>query len=270
MALPPERDQPPVGNANSDRRAERKAAEEQVLLREIDEAVREDQMAYAARRYGVPAFGAVLAALALFGGYLWWDARQEAGHEATSEQLVAALDHLEAGNIDTGAKALEPLTEGGSTGARTVARLTRAGIALGEGRDAEAAKLYAEVAKDSSAPQPYRDLATIREVALGFESLKPEDVISRLKPLAVPGNPWFGSAGELVGMAYLKQDKKDLAGPLFAEIAKADNVPETLRARARQLAGLLGVDAVVDVDALAGGDELQRLPATSSAPVAAQ
>ena len=73
-------------------------------------------------------------------------------------------------------------------------------------------------------------------------------MVDRLKPLATPGNPWFGSAGELVAMAYLKQGKKDLAGPLFAAIAKDEDVPQSLRSRTRQLAGLLGYDAVVDVD----------------------
>ena len=265
MALPPERDQAPAVIPASDKRAQRKAAEEQVLLREIDDAVRHDQFADNAKKYGVPVLGAVLAGLALFGGYLWWDARQEKSLETSSEQLVAALDQLDAGNLDTSGKSLEPLASDGSPGARTVARLTRAGIAQTEGRKDEAVRLYAEVAADRSAPQPYRDLASIREVASRFDAMKPEDVISRLKPLAVPGNAWFGSAGELVGMAYLKQDRKDLAGPLFAEIAKAEDVPESLRARARQMAGLLGVDAIVDVDAVAGGQELQSLPVPAEA-----
>ena len=264
MALPPEREQSPAANSASDKRAERKAAEEQVLLREIDEAVRQDQYTDAAKRYGLPILGVVLAGLAAFGGYLWWDASQEKGLETTSEQLISALDQLDAGNLDTSAKALEPIASQGSPGARTVARLTRAGIAMTEGRKDEAVRLYAEVAADAKAPQPYRDLAAIREVAANFDAMKPEDVIARLKPLAVPGNAWFGSAGELVGMAYLRQDRKDLAGPLFAEMAKADNVPESLRARARQMAGLLGVDAVVDVDAVAGGEMLQSLATPAS------
>jgi hypothetical protein len=49
-------------------------------------------------------------------------------------------------------------------------------------------------------------------------------------------------------MAYLKQGKEELAGPLLAAIAKDEDVPQTLRSRSRQLAGLLGYDAVADVD----------------------
>jgi len=62
----------------------------------------------------------------------------------------------------------------------------------------------------------------------------------------VPGNAWFGSAGELVGMAYLKMGKPDQAGPLFAAIGKNTEVPSTLRTRMRQVAGQLGYDAGSD------------------------
>ena len=130
--------------------------------------------------------------------------------------------------------------------------MLRAGIELQQGRREAAVKLYAEVAANEDAPQPYRDLAAIRQVAADFDTMPPQQVVDRLKSLAVPGNPWFGSAGELVGMAYIKQNRNELAGPLFAAIARDKDVPESMRNRARQLAGLLGVDAIDDVAKAAG------------------
>jgi hypothetical protein len=139
----------------------------------------------------------------------------------------------------------------------------QAGIAMEQGRKAEAAKLYAAVAADGAMPQPYRDLATIRQVAIDFDTLPPATVIARLKPLAIPGNAWFGSAGELVAAAYLKQGKPELAGPLFAQIAKDPKVPETLRTRTRQMSGLLGVDAIVDASSAASNSPVA--PANAAA-----
>ena len=52
----------------------------------------------------------------------------------------------------------------------------------------------------------------------------------------------------MLGAAYLDQGNSELAGALFGEISKDKKVPESLRARARQLAGLMGVDAIEDVD----------------------
>ena len=42
----------------------------------------------------------------------------------------------------------------------------------------------------------------------------------------------------------MKLRKPELAGPLFAAMSKDEGVPETIRTRAVQMAGLLGVDAV--------------------------
>jgi len=85
-------------------------------------------------------------------------------------------------------------------------------------------------------------------------------VVDRLKPLAVPGNPWFGSAGEMVALSYLNMKKSDLAGPLFAQLAKDETVPPTIRSRALQMAGVEGVDAV-DVD----GDDKKATPLKAGA-----
>lgn len=248
MVLRPNRPQ-----TRSEQLAERKSAEDDVFFREVDEAVRQDQMTQAAKRYGIPLAIAVAIGLAGFGGWLLWQGHRDEDLERHSEDLVRAIDHLSANNLDTASKALTPIIADGSDGAVASAKLLKAGIAMQQSRRAEAIKLYGEVYADSATPKPYRDLANIREVAANFDAMPPAKVIERLKPLAVPGDPWFGSAGELVGMAYLKQGKKDLAGPLFAAIAKDEKVPESLRARSRQIAGLMGVDAIVDVDQIVKG-----------------
>ena len=55
------------------------------------------------------------------------------------------------------------------------------------------------------------------------------------------GNPWFGSAGEMVAIAQLKLNRPQQAARLFADMAKDESVPESIRSRAEQMAGSLGV-----------------------------
>ena len=93
-----------------------------------------------------------------------------------------------------------------------------------------------------------RDLARLRLVAMQFDTMDKSQVAAQLGPLVQPGNPWFGSAGELLAMAYVEQGKRTEAGRLFAEIARSETVPDPIRSRARQMAGVLGVDAIPDVD----------------------
>ena len=230
--------------------AKRDAAEQEALLREVDDAVRQGDTEEFFTKYGKPLLVVLVLGLVGFGGYLFWDSRQEQAMEADSEVLVGALDQVEAGNLQTGYDQLEALAGEDRGGASAVAGLMRAGIAAEQDRPDEAARLFAAVAANESAPQALRDLAKLREVATRYDSLSSGEVISQLKPLAVPGKPFFASAGELVAHAYMDQGKNAEAGALFAQIAKDDDAPEGLRSRARQMAGVLGVDAIEDVDAL--------------------
>jgi hypothetical protein len=248
LALPSD-----IDNARAERAAVRRQAEESVMVREVNEAVRKEEFSELARRYAVPVGLAILAVLLALGGWLFWKDRQAAEQEAQSEQLVSALDELEGGSPEQAAKELAAIAEDADGVALLSARLAQAGLALrGERRD-EALTIYREISADAAAPKPYRDIATIRLAAAEFEDVPPQTIVDRLKPLAVPGNPWFGSAGEMVAMAYLKQNRTDLAGPLLVQIARDDAVPPTLRSRTRQLAGLLGFDAVDEGDLALGG-----------------
>ncbi len=221
-----------------------KAAQQDVFAREVDDAMREDQMRTALRKYGMPVGAAVLAGLLGLAGYLWYSEHQLSVSGAQSEQFAQALDQIEAGRIQTGKDTLAPLSKAGGPGYQAAVKLTEAGILQDQRKDKEAAAIFAKLAADSSAPKPFRDLATIREIATKFDTLPPEQVIDRLRPLAVPGNPWFGSAGELVAIAYLKQGKSSQAGALLATMSKDKALSGSLRQRARQLAGQLGVDAI--------------------------
>jgi hypothetical protein len=219
-------------------------------MREIDEAVRQDDTAAFFQRYGLPLGIAI--ALVLLGmlAYWWWDSSREAELEAQSEAIVSALDSVDAGDYAGAEAKVDPLIDEGSVGARSMARLLQAAAALEQGEEARAVELYAAVAADEAAPGPLRDLARLREVATNFDDRAPEDVIARLGDLAVPGNAFFGSAGELVAIAHLEAGNRERAGTLFGEIAQDEAQPETLRNRARQMAGLLGVDAIEDVEQL--------------------
>lgn len=257
----------PTNPDNSNPQADKKSHEQDAFLREVDDALREEEFLDGLKRNGKWLAAGIVAVLLGVGGFLFWRDSRDAKQATASEQLVLALDRVEAGNATGAAKDLEALIKQGGTPA-VLARLTRAGAALQAGRTEEAARDFAAVAADSSAPQAYRDLATVREVTLNFDKLQPQVVIDRLKPLAVPGNAWFGSAGELTAMAQLKLGKKELAGPMFVAITKDKDTPESIKGRARQMAGLLGYDSIDDVAKAAGIAEEDE--AAEAAPPANQ
>lgn len=243
---------PKTPAVTDDKKTRAANAEQDALLREVDEAVRADTFENVAKNYGVLIVGAVVLVLAAFGGYLWWNNSQQADREAVSEQLVRGIDQVEGNAMEAAGETLSTVEADGGAAQAAAAMMLRAAAAQRQGDTARAVELFDQVAANGDAPAAFRDGATIRAVAAGFDTMDPANVIERLAPLAQPGNAWFGSAGEMTAMAYLAQNKPQLAGPLLVSIAQDDTLPETLRRRTRQLAGALGFDAIDDVDAILG------------------
>jgi len=214
------------------------------FYREVDEELRRDQMKTYWERFGKLVIAGVVLLLALIGGYIWWQNQKEVKAGEQSATLIEAFDDAAAGRRAAATAKLDGLVKSGSEGHRAAALLTKADLAI-EAKDLKgAAALYKQIADDEGFAQPYRDLALVRMTAVELDTLPPQAVIDRLKGLAVAGNPWFGSAGEMVALSYLKLNKPQQAAGMFAAMAKDKQLPDTLRSRATQMAGSLGVDAV--------------------------
>lgn len=225
-------------------------------MREVDDAVRQADLQNFASRYGIWIGLVIVAGLASLAGWIFYSNSETEEAGLRSEEYVAAVDSISQNNMDGASVALKPLEDTKQDGYRAAAQLMQANIALEKDDPAKAIAGYKKVAADAELPQPFRDLALIRQTATEFDTLESQQVVDRLKPLAVPGNPWFGSAGEMVAIAYLEMDKADLAGPLFAQLAQDETVPPTIRSRALQMAGVQGIDAVIseDEDGAASGE----------------
>jgi hypothetical protein len=76
-----------------------------------------------------------------------------------------------------------------------------------------------------------------------FDTLKPDEVIARLQPLAVKDSAWYGSAGELTAIAMIKANRRAEAARLLTAIAADKNVPASIRGRAEQLGSTLSLPA---------------------------
>ena len=215
----------------------------ETFLREVDENLRRDQMQDFFKRYGALLIIAVILFLAASGGFIWWKQHKVKRSGAEVEKLAAIYKDVGSGKMDQAPQQLDELAKSGSKAVRASALFARGALALQQNDTKLAASTYKSIADDSGLPKPYRDAALVRQTALEFDQLQPGDVIARLQPLAKPGEPWFGSAGEMTALALVKQGKRQEAGQLYAAIAKDQGVPQTIRARAIQVAGSLGVDA---------------------------
>jgi hypothetical protein len=214
----------------------------EAFYREVDEELRREQVQGLVRRYGIFVGILVLLLLAALGGYFWWQNEQERRAGEQAETLNAIYTDIDSGKAKEVGPRLDKLAAEGNEGYRLSALLTKAALAAQDGNDAAAIATYKSIAADADAAQPYRDLALVRQTAMEYDKLAPALVVERLKPIAMAGNPWFGSAGEMVALAYMKQQKPELAAPIFAAMAKDERVPATIQTRAEQMAQSLGID----------------------------
>ena len=210
-----------------------------VFMREVDEELRRDEMVAFGRKYGVWIAALIVLFLVVLGGSLWWRHHKEVVAGRQGEQFQQALDSLGSGNMKAAEPTLAKLAQSSHDGYRAMAAFAQADLLLKKDDLKGAAAKFAAIANDGSLDKSFRDLALIRQTSAEYDSLDPQKVIARLKPLAVKGNPWFGSAGEMVAMAYLQQNKRAEAGKVFGEIAQDATVPDSLRQRAVQMAALL-------------------------------
>jgi len=223
---------------------DKKDLEDEAFLREVEDAVRESDRQSFLKKWGIWIGASILLFFGSLAGWIYYQNQTEEARGKQGEAYIKAVDNVEAGKPDEAIKQLDAIQANDQAGYRALSILLKANVAAEKGDFKAAASGYETVIKDDSIPKPFRDLALVRKTTLEYDDLKPEDIIARLKPLAKPDNPWFGSAGEMTAIAYMKMGKEDLAGPIFAQISKQEDLPDSLRNRARQMAGVLGVDAI--------------------------
>jgi hypothetical protein len=220
---------------------------DEAFLREVDDAVRAGDLQGFWKRFGRWLVAALVIGIAAFGGWIMYQRNEQSKNEALSETYVAAIDKLNSGAPDKEKLALAELAKiakADQPGYRAMAQMLIANAASKNGDVKKAAADYTRISADNSFPQEIRDMALIRKTLMEADTLQPQQLIDRMKPFSVPGNPFFGTAGELTAISYMKLGKDDLAGAIFVQLAKQKDLPESLRSRATQMAGSMGFDVV--------------------------
>lgn len=223
----------------------------EAFFREVTDDLERDKLKGWWDRYGRSLITGISVGLIALAGYLWWDGRQAEQRVAEADKYVQAVRDMDAGNLAKAKPVLDSLAADGTKGYKTLAKLQLAAEAVKDGKTAQAAAAYDALAKDSSVPEALQQFAALRSIMVQFDSLKPAEQIARLEPLAQQGGPWFGTAGELLALAYMNNNQRDKALTLFQILEKiprdpkgkpslTDDVPPSVRGRAAQMVQMLG------------------------------
>lgn len=205
---------------------------EAALLREINEDMRKERLLAFWKRYGgwIVGLALVLALVAI--GNQGWRYWQHTRAAQAVVSLEAALDKGNTGDVAGAAAAFEAIVRDNPGSVGAISALNQAVLLKGQGKTADAVRVYVQLAWDPSADPVFRDLARILAVSNGLDVLNPGEIDSLLAGIQNPA-VWKPVADELSAHLALKQGDRQKAKGLLEGIFRNPNVSQDMRMRAQ-------------------------------------
>ncbi|MFQ5765412.1 MAG: tetratricopeptide repeat protein [Rhodospirillales bacterium] len=217
-------------------------SEDDLLFREIDEELRQEQWQKLWQAYGNYAIAAVVALVLGVAGYQGWRAWDVSTSQAEGRRFTQALALVAGDQADEALKAFTSIAADSRAGYQLLARFQEARLLARRGDAAGAAAAYRAVAEDGGVDSLYRDLAAILGAlqALNTAGADLEALKRRIEPLAADGAPFRWSAREVLALAAEQSGDQAGARKRFTELAAAAGAPQGVRARAQEMLSILG------------------------------
>lgn len=211
-------------------------SEQDSFINEVSEELRKDRLYRLFKRYGwIAATGIVV----IVGGASWneWrKAQSQTAAQASGDTILEALE----GDAEERAAALAEVSAGDNAARGAILILMQSEAVLANDDRVGAIALLEALAADTSAPSPYRDLATLKSVILGTGTTDPDDRIARLNALALGGGSFRLLASEQIALAEIEKGNSEAAVVRLREITADAQTSQDLRRRASQLIVALG------------------------------
>jgi hypothetical protein len=208
------------------------------IFREIDEELRRENLLQLWSRYSRYIIAAaVVLALVAAGIFAW---RQHVASEllAQANRYAAAAALARQGKDEEAARLFaEVAGKGGGYG--IPAAFQQAALLAKSGDRQGAIAAYDRLAASSNVGREYRDLAVLLAVMQQLPEGDPQQAVERLAPLTGDGNPWRASALDLTAAAKLKAGDRGGARDIYQKLADDLAAPRDLRARAAEMAAAL-------------------------------
>lgn len=216
------------------------ADESDLLLREIEDDLRQDQANKIWTTYGKYIVGLavlIVAGVAAFQGWKSYDlqTRQEAG-----EMFAAAQKLVEEDKTEEALTAFSQIAEKGD-GYALLARFRTAALKRNQGDLAGALADYAALASQSDIAPYYKNMAIIQGALAELDSPSgASQLLSQVESLNDATNPWRHSAREILGLNALKNGNKTDALTYLKAIAEDATAPQTIKSRTEELLKIIG------------------------------
>lgn len=210
------------------------ANEDSVILKEVDQALEEDQTWEFFRKHGTALIAGAVLIIGGVAGWQLWDHLRTQSAERQALEFRTALELLSE-NPEAGRAALEAVAaEKGGYGA--LAGLRRAASYASSGERLKAIEVYRTIANGDS-PRRIRELAQLRASYLALADGR-DAVIAELGSLPEESGPYSFYAREILGVASLNAEDYESAAATFSTLSLDLESPGGVRERAEEFAAL--------------------------------
>lgn len=209
------------------------------LFREVDEAIRQEQLKSLWDKYGLWLIVGAILIIAVVGGHnawTYWSAEQA---KSAGGRFIGGIVEAEDGQTADAINVFKSLSEDGPGGYGDLSRLQLAALYSSQGKTAEAIRIYDTIAESSGTETALKHFATIQAASLMLDEASFEDMRKRLDDLAVTGNPWRHSARELLGLSAYRNGESDASRRYFDVMLSDQQTPANMRRRADIMLSLL-------------------------------
>jgi hypothetical protein len=212
------------------------AVSDESLFREVDEEVRQEQYKKLWDKFGNYFVGLCVIIVAAVAGVKGYEHLQVKQSEAAAVVYFDGVKRAADGKFDDALKALAAVNH---SGFKQLGLLQEASILAEQGKTKEAVAAYDALSADASVDPSLRDLARIRAGYLLADSLKPDELISRLGSFDRDGEVWRHAAREIFGLAAYRTGDYSMADRYMNANFADPETPQDMRQRAQVMIQLL-------------------------------
>ncbi|MDD9912428.1 MAG: tetratricopeptide repeat protein [Alphaproteobacteria bacterium] len=201
----------------------------QAFLREVDDALHEENMNRLWKQWRMPLFAALAALFIGVGGWHYWGEYQDAKRQAAADALFTL------GQSSSSEDSLAVIEQSGLVGPFILANFQQARAAQEAGEHEKAIALYEKVANSSNIPVDLKDLAIFYSAVIQAD-VAPGIAEEKLAALDAKESTFRPSALELQARLSESKGDKATALALWEKLTVIPNVPPSLAQRAYERA----------------------------------
>jgi hypothetical protein len=210
------------------------------IFREIDDELRRENLLQLWSRYARYIIAGAVLLVLIAAGFFAWRQHAESERMAQASRYSAALALAGEGKQAEAAKLFAALArDAGSGGYGLPAAFQEAELLAKTGQHKAVVEAYDRLAASPQVGREYRDLAVLLGAMHTPPETDPKAAIDRLAPLTAAGNPWRATALDLTAAAKLKTGDRGGALEIYQKLADDLTVPQDLRGRAAEMVAAL-------------------------------